>query len=771
MRRAGKARLYRTLAPANSVAAADLGILQSAGNREHRARLHALGAKLDLHPPGQVFLRIHFHLSRGVQEARRHANLANEESIGVRGYDAAHLRKERRSSAGAAPLEQPRHVDVGDRSLLYREIALELAVQDQSFREQPLHGVHTLAVERPSGKERRRDFPRFHLVHRELALHAPAARPSEAHVADQSPAVAARFDFAQRELAPRHGALCQELAQSQIRADGQREIVGGDFDSRSPPLGLQLHRELALCVVEHNRFQRTVRRKACIDFQCRQIQLRDVELQCLGRYALDPEGPAPALVLQQRREKFPRERRVFQREVLERYPVLEQGGDHRGRLDDARTHRVLFSDDDFLELQLRRRQQRQVDGADLDRLSQPGLRRLFVWLRFEPQEAKCRNRHDHGHEQHQRELLSEAAGFPFFPDFPRGKRGFAGGPDGLLVAPPCFLSGPFLCPRRLAGLCGFLRRLFLFPGESLLLFGALLLFLGTPGLLLGFATAAVLFFPALLFVTLPLLGFAPLLLFLLPQGTLQGFAFLGFPAPARFFLGAAPQLFLAPGSLFLITERALLGLALGAHFGFDLCARFGFDARSALALLVLFAFAALDFLGLLAPAAFHFLAAHSLFDLLAGALLHLAPQTLLGVPAHLLLSFALGANLGLAPGFLLVFAPFLFLDLPADTLLGLAFPGLLRFDYRSRYGFATRLFLGFPALPLFGLAPRLVERVALRRKPGPRREPCLVLGLRSRARRKLGLRLRRGFLACARSLSLAGDVLSLSVKFCVLARP
>src|SRR5258706_1869765 len=650
-------------------------------------------------------------------------------------------------------------------------MALELPVQDQSFREQPLHGVHPLAVERPSGKERRRDLPRFHLVHRELALHAPAARPSEAHVADQPPAVAARFDFAQRELAPRHGALCQELAQSQIRADGQREIIGGDFDSRSPPLGLQLHRELALGVVERDRIQRTVRRKACVDLERRQIQLRDVELQPLGRYAFDPEGPAPALVLQQRGEKFPRERRAFQCEVLERYPVLQQGRDHRGRLDHGRTHRVLFSDGGFPELQLGHRQQRQVDGADPDRLPQPRLRRFFVWTGLERHKGERRDRHDQDHEQHHRELPGEAAGLPFRPDFPRGKRGFAGAPDGLVVAPPCFLSGPFLRPRRLAGLCGFLRRLFLFPGESLLLFGALLLFLGTPGPLLGFAKDAFLFFPALLFVTLPLLGFAPLFLFLLPQGTLQGFAVLGFPAPARFFLGAAPQFLLASGSLFLITERTLLGLALGAHFGFDLCARFGFDARSALALLVLFAFAALDFLGLLAPAAFHFLAAHSLFDLLAGALLRLPPQTLLGVPAHPLLGFALGPNLTLAPGLSPVFAPFLFLDFPADALLGLAFRGLLRFDDRSRNGFAARLLFGFPALPLFRLAPRLVERVALRRKPGPRREPCFVLGLGSRARSKLGLRLRRGFLACARSLSLAGDVVSLSVEFCVFARP
>src|SRR6266446_6485663 len=220
MRRAGKGRLYRTLDPVNSIAAAELGILQSAGNREHRARLHALGANLDLHPPGQVFLGIHLHLSRGVQEARRHSNLANEESIGVRGYDAAHLSKERRSSARAAPLEQPRHVDVGDRPLLYREIAVELSVQDHPFWEKPLHGVHALALERPSGKEGRSNLPRIHLAHRELALHAPAARPSEAHVAEQPPAECARLRFAQREFALRHGAFCQKLAESQIHSDG-----------------------------------------------------------------------------------------------------------------------------------------------------------------------------------------------------------------------------------------------------------------------------------------------------------------------------------------------------------------------------------------------------------------------------------------------------------------------------------------------------------------------------------------------------------------------
>src|SRR6266581_6812950 len=204
MRRAGKVRLYRTLAPANSVAAAELGILQSACKRERRARLHAQGAKLDLHPPGQVFLWIHFDLSRAVQEARRQSNLANEEPIGIRGYTAAHLGKERRPSARAAALEQPRHVDVGDRPLLYREIALELGVLDQPFGEKPLHGVRALALQRPSGKERRGDLPCLHLAHRELALHAPAARPSEAHSAEQPPAECARLGCAQRELVLRH---------------------------------------------------------------------------------------------------------------------------------------------------------------------------------------------------------------------------------------------------------------------------------------------------------------------------------------------------------------------------------------------------------------------------------------------------------------------------------------------------------------------------------------------------------------------------------------
>src|SRR6476661_95160 len=102
-----------------SVAAAELRVLQSAGNGKRRASLDALGAKLDLHSPGKIFLGIHFDLSRPVQEARSHSDLANEEPVAVRGHATAHFRKERRSSARAAALEQPRHVDIGDRPLLY----------------------------------------------------------------------------------------------------------------------------------------------------------------------------------------------------------------------------------------------------------------------------------------------------------------------------------------------------------------------------------------------------------------------------------------------------------------------------------------------------------------------------------------------------------------------------------------------------------------------------------------------------------------------------
>src|SRR5438093_1153275 len=99
MKRAGKVQLYRTLLLLNSIAAAELGILQGAAERERRARLHALRANLDLHTPGQVFLGIHFALSRAGQQACRHSDLANEDAIGVGRYATAHLGKESRSSA------------------------------------------------------------------------------------------------------------------------------------------------------------------------------------------------------------------------------------------------------------------------------------------------------------------------------------------------------------------------------------------------------------------------------------------------------------------------------------------------------------------------------------------------------------------------------------------------------------------------------------------------------------------------------------------------
>src|SRR6266571_141115 len=551
MRRAGKGRLYRkpdpglsrgTLGPVISVAAAELGILQSAGDRERRARLHALCAKLDLHPPGQVLLGIHFALARAVQQTRRHSDLANEDPIGIGGHAAAHLGKERRPSARAAALEQPRHVDVGDRAFLYREITLEVGVQDQPFEERPLRGVHALALQRPPGEERRGDLTRLHL--------------------------------AQRELAPRDGALRQKLAETRIRADGQGEAVRGDFDGRSLPLRLQLHRKFAFGVGNRNRPQRAVRRKSRIDFQRRQVQFGDIDLQSLGNYVLDPGRSAPALVLQQRGKKFPGEGRAFHLETLERYSVLQQGADHRGGLDHRRAHRVLFTDHHSLELQLRNRQQRQVDGADLDRLPEPRLRRLFIRTGFQGHKGKRGDRDDQDQEQHHRKLLCEAAGPPLRPEFPRGKRGFVAIP-GLVFAPPCLLSSPSFRPHRLAGLLGRLRlRLFLCADPLLLLLGtlllllfpgALLLFLGAPGFLLGFEAGAPLFLPAQLFLALPVLRFASHVLFLLPQRTLKGFAFLRFPALARLLLGAAPQLFLARGSLFFLAARALLGFTPGAR--------------------------------------------------------------------------------------------------------------------------------------------------------------------------------------------------------------
>src|SRR6266571_491981 len=84
-----------------SIDAAELRILQRAGDRERRAHLDGPGAQLELQPPGQVFLRIHFALSRCVQQAGHHPDLANQNAVGVRGHAAAHLGKGRRSSTGS----------------------------------------------------------------------------------------------------------------------------------------------------------------------------------------------------------------------------------------------------------------------------------------------------------------------------------------------------------------------------------------------------------------------------------------------------------------------------------------------------------------------------------------------------------------------------------------------------------------------------------------------------------------------------------------------
>src|SRR6266702_4579541 len=85
-----------------SIDAAELRILQGAGDRERRAHLDGPGAQLELQPPGQVFLRIHFDLSRCIQQAGHHPDLANQNAVGVCGHAAAHLGKGCRSSTRTA---------------------------------------------------------------------------------------------------------------------------------------------------------------------------------------------------------------------------------------------------------------------------------------------------------------------------------------------------------------------------------------------------------------------------------------------------------------------------------------------------------------------------------------------------------------------------------------------------------------------------------------------------------------------------------------------
>src|SRR5439155_967960 len=152
---------------------------------------------------------------------------------------------------------------------------------------------------------------------------------------------------------------------------------------------------------------------------------------------------------------------------------------------------------------------------------------------------------------------------------------------------------------------------------------------------------------------------------------------------------------------------------------------------------------------------------------------------LLGAPRFL---GALRFLLGFATGALLFFPALLLLALP---VLSFAPRVLLLLPQRTLEDFAFLLLLAQLLLaprPLLGLAPRLVECFRLRsrlgvgfgfgtrRKPGPLRKPCIVVGLGSCPRRRLGSRPRRGFFARARSLSLASDFLRLDLKSCVLAR-
>src|SRR5262245_39370440 len=125
MKRARKARLYR-IASAGSVRAAELRVRERAADAQVRARLDALGAKLELQPSREVLLGIHVDLPRTAQQPGRYPDVADRQPVGIRGERPAHLREGRRASRGAAALENARHVDVVDRAFLDDEVAHDL---------------------------------------------------------------------------------------------------------------------------------------------------------------------------------------------------------------------------------------------------------------------------------------------------------------------------------------------------------------------------------------------------------------------------------------------------------------------------------------------------------------------------------------------------------------------------------------------------------------------------------------------------------------------
>jgi len=201
MRRAGKARIYRTLLLLNSVAAAGIGDSANCRQPGIAARLHALGAKLDLHPPGQVFLRIHFHRPV-VQEA---AAIESGQRGAIRVRDTTPLISKRASSSPELLPWSKRHVDVGDRPLLYREIAVELSGSGSSFPEKALH-ENTPCLQRPSGKDAQRSSC-IHLAHRELALHVQPLDHLSARC--EHPRRNARASASSTRARPSSRAFCQ----------------------------------------------------------------------------------------------------------------------------------------------------------------------------------------------------------------------------------------------------------------------------------------------------------------------------------------------------------------------------------------------------------------------------------------------------------------------------------------------------------------------------------------------------------------------------------
>ena len=120
MKRAGKARLYPARRPDRSVGAAELRACKRAGEVQSRSRLHALGAKLDLHC-GRRDSSAGIHLEPAwCRSAVPRPCLTLRTSSRLGSAEKSPLISAERASCllRAAALEQARHVDVADRALL-----------------------------------------------------------------------------------------------------------------------------------------------------------------------------------------------------------------------------------------------------------------------------------------------------------------------------------------------------------------------------------------------------------------------------------------------------------------------------------------------------------------------------------------------------------------------------------------------------------------------------------------------------------------------------